>query len=148
MMIPECFPLLFAITPIIRAARITMAAATAMYCPIEACVAVDDGVGVGNFGTGDGVFVGATVGVTVGVRVGVAIGDVVGAVVGVAVGRVVGAGVGVGVGEGVGVGVEVGVWALTVTVVAVVLTAAPALSVTWSLKFQLPVAVEDVVAKL
>lgn len=75
-----------------------------------------------------------------GTEVGVGVGDGFG--VGVGVGAAVGAAVGAGVGVGVGVG------AVTVTDVAVVLTAAPALSVTWSLKFQLPVAVDDVVAKL
>lgn len=69
-------------------------------------------------------------------------GEGVGVVVGVAVGAWVGAVVGAAVGVGVAAG------ALTVTVAAVEVTAAPVLSVTWSLKFQLPVAVDEVVAKL
>jgi hypothetical protein len=61
---------------------------------------------------------------------------------GVAVCTVVGLGVGAGVGAGVGVG------AFTVTDKTVELVAAPALSVTWSMKFQTPVVVAVDVAKL
>ena len=56
--------------------------------------------------------------------------------------------VGAGVDVAAGVGVEVGAGALTVTDVAVEFTDAPALSVTSSMKFQVPVAVDEVVAKL
>jgi hypothetical protein len=54
----------------------------------------------------------------------------------------------VGAAVGAAVGVGVGVAALTVTDVAVEFAAAPVLSVTWIMKFHVPVAVEFEVTKL
>ena len=73
-------------------------------------------------------------------------GEAVGFTVGIGV--PVGATVGAAVGATVGAGVRVGVAALTVNAVAVEFTAAPVLSVTCILKFQVPVVVEVEVTKL
>ena len=79
---------------------------------------------------------------------GEAVGEAVGDGLGLEVGFGVGAGVGVGVAVGAAVGVGVGVAALTVTDVAVEFADAPVASVTWIMKFHLPVAVEVEVTKL